>query len=107
MTFALSRVGKFEVISIYSDGSTLRWENGKTEHITRGDDRSGGFWSSGGKSGPQPETGGECLAILNNVYNDGVKWHDVGCNHEKPIVCEDVEGHLNFARQTFPNIRIP
>ena len=37
----------------------------------------------------------------------GIKWHDVACHHEKPIICEDVEGHLAFARQTFPNIRIP
>merc|ERR1711997_1206739 len=32
---------------------------------------------------------------------------DVACHHEKPIVCEDVEGHLQFARRTFPNIQIP
>ena len=48
-----------------------------------------------------------CMAVLNNFYGDGIKWHDVACHHEKPIVCEDTEGHLNFARQTFPNIRIP
>jgi len=48
-----------------------------------------------------------CLAVLNNFYGDGIKWHDVACHHEKPIICEDVEGHLNFARQTFPNIQIP
>lgn len=35
------------------------------------------------------ESGGEnCLAILNNFYKDGVKWHDVGCSHEKSIICE-------------------
>ena len=73
----------------YSDGRTLQWENGRSEPITRGDDRSGGFWSSGGRSGPQPETGGECLAILNNVYNDGIKWHDVACSHTKPTICEE------------------
>jgi hypothetical protein len=48
-----------------------------------------------------------CMAVLNNFYGDGIKWHDVACHHEKPIVCEDTEGHLNFARQNFPNIRIP
>jgi len=48
-----------------------------------------------------------CMAVLNNFYGDGIKWHDVACHHEKPIVCEDTEGHLNFARQQFPNIRIP
>ena len=54
--------------------------------------------------------GGEtesCMAVLNNFYGDGIKWHDVACAHEKPIVCEDVEGHIQFARQNFPNLRIP
>ncbi len=58
----------------------------------------------------QVQQGGEeeaCMAVLNNFYGDGIKWHDVACHHEKPIVCEDTEGHLNFARRTFPNIRIP
>jgi len=56
------------------------------------------------------QQGGEdeaCMAVLNNFYGDGIKWHDVACHHEKPIVCEDTEGHLNFARQQFPQIRIP
>ena len=38
------------------------------------------------------QSGGEdeaCLAVLNNFYGDGIKWHDVACHHEKPIVCED------------------
>lgn len=48
-----------------------------------------------------------CLAVLNNYYGDGIKWHDVACTHEKPIVCEDVDGHLAFARQKFPELRIP
>ena len=58
----------------------------------------------------QEQQGGEqeaCMAVLNNFYGDGIKWHDVACHHEKPIVCEDTEGHLNFARQQFPSIRIP
>ncbi|XP_042859305.1 C-type lectin lectoxin-Thr1-like [Penaeus japonicus] len=41
---------------------------------------------------PQPDNrdGNEnCLAILNRFYdNDGVTWHDVGCSHTKPVVCE-------------------
>jgi len=68
-------------------------------------------WSqTGGAGRPQPDSreGEEaCLAVLNNFYGDGIKWHDVACHHTKPIICEDVPGHLNFARQTFPNIRIP
>merc|ERR1711997_734453 len=58
----------------------------------------------------QEQQGGEqeaCMAVLNNFYGDGIKWHDVACHHEKPIVCEDTEGHLNFARQQFPEIQIP
>jgi len=77
-------------------------------------------WSATGGFSPSPKAqpdnreqtqlGGEsesCMAVLNNFYGDGIKWHDVACHHEKPIICEDVEGHLAFARQTFPNIRIP
>ena len=57
-----------------------------------------------GREGGEEEA---CLAVLNNFYGDGIKWHDVACGHEKPIVCEDVEGHIQFARQNFPNINIP
>ncbi len=30
-----------------------------------------------------------CLAILNNLYDDGIKWHDVACYHKKPIICRE------------------
>jgi len=63
-------------------------------------------WShTGGAGRAQPDNreqvqqGGEeeaCLAVLNNFYGDGVRWHDVACHHEKPIVCEDEPGHLRF-----------
>ena len=43
---------------------------------------------------------------LNSLVS-GIKWHDVACTHEKPIICEDVDGHLAYARQHFPQIRIP
>ncbi|XP_071535749.1 uncharacterized protein [Panulirus ornatus] len=50
-------------------------------------------WSYTGANGhPQPdnrENGKEfCLAVLNNFYKDGIKWHDVACHHEKAIICE-------------------
>jgi len=55
-------------------------------------------WSTTGGSGraqPDSREGDEaCMAVLNNFYGDGVKWHDVACHHEKPIVCEDNPGHL-------------
>ena len=50
------------------------------------------FWSNtGGANRPQPDNreGNEnCLAVLNNFYNDGVKFHDVSCHHRKPVICE-------------------
>jgi len=74
-------------------------------------------WShTGGLGVPQPDNREEtqlhgesesCMAVLNNYYGDGIKWHDVACTHEKPIICEDVDGHLAYARQHFPQIRIP
>jgi len=80
--------GQCHTISFcYSDARTLSWENGRSEGISPGS----GHWSNTRRSlsgRPQPETGGECLAVLNNVYNDGVKWHDVACHHKKPTICE-------------------
>ena len=62
----------------------LSWENGAREGISRGRYP----WSDRGATGPQPEGNGDCLAILNNVYNDRVKYHDVACHHTKPTICE-------------------
>ncbi|XP_069972562.1 uncharacterized protein [Penaeus vannamei] len=51
-------------------------------------------WSpTGGDGRPQPDNreGRElCLAILNNFYDDGIRWHDIACHHEKPIICERI-----------------
>lgn len=63
---------------------------------------------------PQPDNreaiqGGapeNCLAILNQFYNDGVNWHDVACHHKKPWVCEENESLLRYVRFTNPNIRV-
>lgn len=64
-------------------------------------------WSNTGGSGePQPDnrefrstSGGEdeaCIAILNNFYQDGIRWHDVGCRHTKPVICQDVDILLDY-----------
>ncbi len=37
-----------------------------------------------------------CVAILNNFYKDGIKWHDVECRHTKPIICQDSNELLDF-----------
>lgn len=47
-----------------------------------------------------------CLSILNNFYNDGIKWHDVACHHVKPFVCEDSDELLNFVRSRNPGLRL-
>lgn len=76
--------------------------------------RNTGDWSyTGGYNQAQPDNreaaqGNDesCLSILNNFYNDGLKWHDVACHHLKPFVCEDSDELLNFVRSRNPGIRL-
>lgn len=72
-------------------------------------------WSqTGHKKTRQPDnaefdingTNESCLSILNNVYNDGLAWHDVACYHEKPFVCEDSDELLGYVAQTNRGIRL-
>uniref|UniRef100_A0A8D8Z3X1 C-type lectin domain-containing protein n=1 Tax=Cacopsylla melanoneura TaxID=428564 RepID=A0A8D8Z3X1_9HEMI len=75
-------------------------------------DRVNNDWShTGGIGKPQPDNrepvqqnGGqeECLALLNNKYNDGVHWHDVACHHRKPFVCEDSEALIKYVMYKEP-----
>ena len=76
------------------------WEDGQLEPVLQGQFP----WSPSGLRGPQPDglNSEDCVAILNNFHNvsewlvywiminfqDGVKFHDVGCSHEKPTICE-------------------
>ncbi|XP_045618994.2 uncharacterized protein [Procambarus clarkii] len=66
-------------------GATFAWINGEPFGVV-------GWSHTGGLGRPQPdnrENGQEnCLAILNNFYQDGIKWHDVACHHVKPVICE-------------------
>jgi len=63
---------------------SIRWPSGRTTTT--------GLWSNtGGANRPQPDNrdGNEnCLAVLNNFYNDGIRFHDVACHHRKPVICE-------------------
>lgn len=76
--------------------------------------RNTGDWShTGGYGQAQPDNreaaqGNDesCLSILNNFYNDGLKWHDVACHHLKPFVCEDSDELLNFVRYRNPGIKL-
>lgn len=75
---------------------TLYWPSGRSEGWQSGQR----YWSPTGgskKKLPQPDNrnhdqdGAEdeiCLAVLNNFYNDNIKWHDVACHHKKPTICE-------------------
>ena len=47
-----------------------------------------------------------CLAVLNNKYNDGIKWHDVACHMRSVIVCEDSEDLIARALRENPGQRI-
>jgi len=48
------------------------------------------------------------MALLDNFFNDGLKWHDTKCNDRRHIVCEDLPvGNINFVRQQNPGVNIP
>merc|ERR1719347_756160 len=65
-------------------GRTITWPSGSQYSNVN--------WSNtGGAKRPQPDNreGNEfCVAVLNNFYNDGIRFHDVSCHHKKPIICE-------------------
>ncbi|KAG7176072.1 uncharacterized protein LOC121853950 isoform X2 [Homarus americanus] len=70
-------------------------------------------WSPAGHTGgPQPDnaeydinqTSESCLGVLNNIYKDGIKWHDIACYHKKPFVCEDSDALLDYVKGTNPTI---
>jgi len=66
-------------------------------------------WSQTGHyKKPQPDnaefsinkTPESCLGVLNNLYEDGIKWHDIACYHPKPFICEDNAMLLEYIRLT-------
>jgi len=65
-------------------GRNINWPSGRGYNNVN--------WSNTGGAGrPQPDNreGNEfCVAVLNNFYRDGVRFHDVSCHHRKPIICE-------------------
>ena len=78
------------------EGQRFYWTGGKVSGRNISWPSGRGYstvaWShTGGEGRAQPDNreGDEvCLAVLNNFYNDGVKFHDVSCHHRKPIICE-------------------
>ncbi|XP_060535564.1 uncharacterized protein LOC132707658 [Cylas formicarius] len=77
-------------------------------------DRVQNDWSHTGPLGtPQPDTTNviqhqteNCLAILNNHYGDGIRWHDVPCNKRRFFICEDSDELLRYVRYTNPELHI-
>ncbi|XP_014294107.1 uncharacterized protein [Halyomorpha halys] len=129
--FIKQRIARGNVKYIWTSGRKCNF-NGCDRPDLQPANVNGWFWSgSGAKIGPTTQrntgdwshTGGygqsqpdnreapqgndeSCLAILNNFYQDGVKWHDVACHHLKPFVCEDSDELLNFVRSRNPGIRL-
>lgn len=48
-----------------------------------------------------------CMAVLNNRFNDGVKWHDVACHMRSKLVCEDSDALIQRALRENPGHVIP
>jgi len=65
-------------------GRSISWPSGRSYNNVE--------WShTGGARRPQPDNreGNEfCLGVLNNFYQDGIKFHDIACHHKKPVICE-------------------
>jgi len=63
---------------------------------------------------PQPDNAEEdingskesCLGLLNNIYSDGVVWHDIACYHPKPFMCEDSDALLDYVAATNEGIQL-
>ena len=65
------------------------WSNPASNTIRFSDSLHWSHTGGAGRAQPDNREGDEtCLAVLNNFYNDGVKFHDVSCHHRKPIICE-------------------
>jgi len=47
-----------------------------------------------------------CMGVLNDIYTDGIKWHDIACYHTKPFVCEDSDQLLEFIEASNPDIKL-
>ena len=66
-------------------------------------------WSQTGHTKvPQPDnaefdinqTPESCMGVLNNIYQDGIKWHDIACYHKKPYICEDSDLLIRYIEGT-------
>ncbi|XP_066258590.1 uncharacterized protein [Euwallacea similis] len=77
--------------------------------------RDANDWSPTGDKGVQQPDNKEfnlngktenCIAVLNNKYNDGIRWHDEVCSRRRPFVCEDNEELLRYVRYIRPELNV-
>ncbi len=47
-----------------------------------------------------------CMGLLNDIYSDGVKWHDIACYHTKPFICEDSDQLLEYVQTVSPDLEL-
>jgi len=93
--------------------------SGSGVKLARTDEKPAGWtyqpWSATGHfKKPQPDnaefeinqTSEACLGVLNNVYKDGIKWHDIGCYHTKAVICEDSPPLLQYIAATNPSLKL-
>ncbi|XP_045612374.1 uncharacterized protein [Procambarus clarkii] len=87
--FIATIIVKHYVTDIWTSGNKINnrfwvWASGVASTYTN--------WSLTGRRGvPQPdntEGNEDCLAVLNNHYNDGVSWHDSSCYRFRRVICE-------------------
>ena len=79
-----------EIMSIWTAGKfrqgAFHWANNSP--VSAGYTR----WSKRGSiRRPQPDNAEgfeDCIAVMNDMFNDGVAWHDEQCNYRKHFVCE-------------------
>merc|ERR1712083_536290 len=110
------------VTSIYTSGRKCNFQNNDRIPPTN-QPHPEAFWSPTGETGkPQPDNDEgikegpiqadnnigitieglqefhdeACLAVYNNKYGDGIKWHDVACHTRSVIVCEDSDQLINL-----------
>ena len=46
------------------------------------------------------------MGLLNDIYEDGVKWHDIACYHTKPFICEDSDKLLEYVQTVSPDLEL-
>nr|AAX55747.1 mannose-binding protein [Pacifastacus leniusculus] len=92
--FISTIIDKHSLPYIWTSGNRLsgglndwRWGTGqplKYENWART-----GFIPGNPQPDNQEDNNEQCLSVLNRFYpNDGITWHDVGCHHVKPTICE-------------------